>query len=160
VNAVKKPADGYSWIEAGTTLGDGAICNSVAIALKPSDSMLERATMFSRRPDHRPQLIDQAIADNRQASPGQTELILVQLVFGARLLFLYQQQHFKGTQHFRFVIPPAPACRGSISTCLRQVEGETTRQKSPWMQGPEGRPPNVSPARKGWETDPEDDRAP
>src|SRR5882724_9205279 len=25
------------------------------------------------------------------------------------------------------------------------------------MQGPEGRPPNVSPARKGWETDPEED---
>src|ERR1700730_13812400 len=25
------------------------------------------------------------------------------------------------------------------------------------MQGPEGRPPNVSPARKGWEIDPEDD---
>ncbi|MEA2261875.1 MAG: hypothetical protein QOJ51_4700, partial [Acidobacteriaceae bacterium] len=24
-------------------------------------------------------------------------------------------------------------------------------------QGPEGRPPNVSPARKGWETDPEED---
>jgi hypothetical protein len=43
--------------------------------------MLERATMFSRRPDHRPQLIDQAIADNRQASPGQTELILVQVSF-------------------------------------------------------------------------------
>ena len=32
-----------------------------------------------------------------------------------------------------------------------------TRQKSPWMQGPEGRPPNVSPARKGWEINPEDD---
>jgi hypothetical protein len=25
------------------------------------------------------------------------------------------------------------------------------------MQGPEGRPPNVSPARKGWEIDPEED---
>ncbi len=25
------------------------------------------------------------------------------------------------------------------------------------MQGPEGRPPNVSPARKGWEIDLEDD---
>ena len=24
------------------------------------------------------------------------------------------------------------------------------------MQGPEGRPPNVSPARKGWEIDPEE----
>jgi len=25
------------------------------------------------------------------------------------------------------------------------------------MQDPEGRPPNVSPARKGWEIDPEED---
>jgi hypothetical protein len=25
------------------------------------------------------------------------------------------------------------------------------------MQGPEGRPPNVSPARKGWEIDPKKD---
>src|SRR5580704_11856843 len=25
------------------------------------------------------------------------------------------------------------------------------------MQGPEGRPPNVSPARKGWEIEPEED---
>ena len=25
------------------------------------------------------------------------------------------------------------------------------------MRGPEGRPPNVSPARKGWEINPEDD---
>jgi len=25
------------------------------------------------------------------------------------------------------------------------------------MQGPEGRPPNVSPARKGWEIDPAED---
>ena len=32
-----------------------------------------------------------------------------------------------------------------------------TRQRSLYMQGPEGRPPNVSPARKGWETDPEED---
>jgi hypothetical protein len=53
-----------------------------------------------------------------------------------------------------------PACPGvpwEQSTCLRQVEGEMTRQRSPWMQGPEGRPPNVSPARKGWEIDPEQD---
>jgi hypothetical protein len=32
-----------------------------------------------------------------------------------------------------------------------------TRRRSPEMQGPEGRPPNVSPARKGWEIDPEQD---
>src|SRR5271168_1466591 len=32
-----------------------------------------------------------------------------------------------------------------------------TRQSLPWMQGPEGRPPNVSPARKGWEINPEND---
>jgi hypothetical protein len=33
-----------------------------------------------------------------------------------------------------------------------------TRQRSPWMQGPEGRPLNLcSPARKGWEIDPEED---
>src|SRR6202011_1862346 len=32
-----------------------------------------------------------------------------------------------------------------------------TRQRWPYMQGPEGRPPNVSPARKGWEIDPEED---
>jgi hypothetical protein len=32
-----------------------------------------------------------------------------------------------------------------------------TRQKSLWMQGPEGRVPNVSPARKGWEIAPQDD---
>ena len=56
----------------------------------------------------------------------------------------------QGSVALRFVIP-------SNSTCLRQVEGEMTRQESPWMQGPEGRPPNVSPARKGWEIDPEDD---
>jgi hypothetical protein len=31
-----------------------------------------------------------------------------------------------------------------------------TGQRSPSMQGPEGRPPNVSPARKGWEIDPEE----
>ena len=34
--------------------------------------------------------------------------------------------------------------------------GAMTRQKSPWMRGPEGRLPNVSPARKGWEFNPED----
>jgi hypothetical protein len=79
-------------------------------------------------------------------------------------LRLYPQQRFMGTQILdlssrlpRLVPACRGACRGSISTCLRQVEGETTRQESPWMQGPEGRPPNVSPARKGWETDPEDD---
>jgi hypothetical protein len=43
---VRRPADGSSWIEAGTTLDDGATCNSVAIAPKLRDSMLERATMF------------------------------------------------------------------------------------------------------------------
>jgi hypothetical protein len=32
-----------------------------------------------------------------------------------------------------------------------------TPQRSPSIQGPEGRPPNVSPARKGWEIDPEED---
>jgi hypothetical protein len=32
-----------------------------------------------------------------------------------------------------------------------------TLQNRPWMQGPEGQPPNVSPARKGWEINPEDD---
>jgi hypothetical protein len=32
-----------------------------------------------------------------------------------------------------------------------------TRRKSPRTQGPEGRPLNVSPARKGWEIDPEED---
>ena len=46
------------------------------------------------------------------------------------------------------------------SNSLKRVEREMTRQKSPWMQGPEGRPPNVSPARKGWEIDPEGVRAP
>jgi hypothetical protein len=56
----------------------------------------------------------------------------------------------QGSVALRFVIP-------SNSTCLRQVEGEMTRQESPWMQGPEGRPPNVSPARKGWEINPEED---
>ena len=34
-----------------------------------------------------------------------------------------------------------------------------TAQRSPQMQGPEGRPPNVSPARKGWEIDPEEDQS-
>jgi hypothetical protein len=46
-----------------------------------------------------------------------------------------------------------PLCHPEQSTCLRQVEGEMTRQKSLRMQGPEGRPLNVSPARKGWEID-------
>jgi hypothetical protein len=57
------------------------------------------------------------------------------------------------------VADPTPALLviRSISTCLRQVEGAMTRRRSPWMQGPEGRPPNVSPARKGWEIDPKDD---
>jgi hypothetical protein len=32
-----------------------------------------------------------------------------------------------------------------------------TLQKSPRMPGPEGRPPNVSSARKGWEIDTEED---
>src|ERR1700722_13557577 len=32
-----------------------------------------------------------------------------------------------------------------------------TRQSSLWMQAPEGRPPNVIPAGKGWEIDPEED---
>jgi hypothetical protein len=52
-NVVRKPADGCSWIEAGTTRDDGATCNSVAIAPKPNDSMLERVAMFNRRADHR-----------------------------------------------------------------------------------------------------------
>jgi hypothetical protein len=52
VSAARKPADGSSWIEARTTLDDGATCNSVAIDPKPGDSMLERAPMFNRSADH------------------------------------------------------------------------------------------------------------
>jgi hypothetical protein len=50
---VRIPADGSSWIEAETTLDDGATCNSVAIVPKLGDFMLERATMFNMRADHR-----------------------------------------------------------------------------------------------------------
>jgi hypothetical protein len=49
-----------------------------------------------------------------------------------------------------------PLCHPEEPTCLWQVEKEMTLQ-SPWMRGPEGRPPNVSPARKGWEINVEDD---
>src|SRR5579859_4086487 len=40
---------------------------------------------------------------------------------------------------------------------LKRVGRAMTLQNRPWMQGPEGRPPNDSPARKGWEINPEDD---
>ena len=40
-NAAKRAADGYSWIEAGTTPGGGATCKSVATARRPGDFMLE-----------------------------------------------------------------------------------------------------------------------
>jgi hypothetical protein len=46
----------------------------------------------------------------------------------------------------------SPAVHREELICLRQIEGKMTRQRSQWMQGPEGRPQNVSPARKGWET--------
>jgi hypothetical protein len=49
-----------------------------------------------------------------------------------------------------FVIPSSQLACGKLSE-------EWTPKKSPWVQGPEGRPPNVSPARKGWEINPEDD---
>jgi hypothetical protein len=32
-----------------------------------------------------------------------------------------------------------------------------TQEKAPSMRGPEGRSPNVSPARKGWESTPKND---
>jgi hypothetical protein len=48
-------------------------------------------------------------------------------------------------------------CHPEEPTCLWQVEKENDTAKSPWMRGPEGRPPNVSPARKGWEINFEDD---
>jgi hypothetical protein len=49
-------------------------------------------------------------------------------------------------------------CHPEETTCLRQVKGEMTLQKSRWMRGPEGRSSNfVSPARKGWGSNPGED---
>jgi hypothetical protein len=54
-----------------------------------------------------------------------------------------------GTVALSFVIP---------SSQLPVASGKRNdTAKSPWMRGPEGRPPNVSPARKGWEINCEDD---
>ncbi len=52
----------------------------------------------------------------------------------------------------------APSALSSRAANLPEASwGRNDTAKSPWMQGPEGRPPNVSPARKGWEIDPEAD---
>ncbi len=46
---------------------------------------------------------------------------------------------------------------GSASMCIRMLvdlpsfKPQPIRMKAPLSQGPEGRPPNVSPAREGWE---------
>jgi hypothetical protein len=53
----------------------------------------------------------------------------------------------------------------TIGTCeisLHNVCEEVPPQQRPgplgqWMRGPEGRPPNVSPARQGWEINPQED---
>jgi len=48
-------------------------------------------------------------------------------------------------------------CHPSISTCLRQVEGEMTRRRSPWMRGPEGRTAKREPSPEGLGIDLEED---
>jgi hypothetical protein len=48
---------------------------------------------------------------------------------------------------------PLPFPLSSRAANLPVASGERNdTAKSPWMRGPEGRPPNVSPARKGWES--------
>jgi hypothetical protein len=46
--------------------------------------------------------------------------------------------------------PLIPATDCLVIKKESQIEGEMTPPEPLWSQGPEGRPLNVSPARKGW----------
>jgi hypothetical protein len=57
------------------------------------------------------------------------------------------------TIYFPMEAPLSPlSSRGADLPVSSKGSNDTAR--SPWMQGPEGRPPNVSPARKGWDSIP------